>query len=42
MALRNFEPKLAVEIIKPKYGSGYRIGGRLVLTAKHLFRNGGK
>jgi hypothetical protein len=40
MALRNFEPKLAVEIIKPKYGSGYRIGGRLVLTAKHLFRNG--
>jgi hypothetical protein len=40
MALRNFEPKLAVEIIKPKYGSGYRIGGHLVLTAKHLFPNG--
>jgi hypothetical protein len=32
----------AVEVLvrseKPSYGSGYRIGGRLVLTAAHLFR----
>lgn len=39
MALRQFEPKRAVEVIvnsKPSHGSGYRIGGRLVLTAAHL------
>jgi hypothetical protein len=33
---RQFEPGRAVEITFPKYGSGYRIGGRLVLTAAHL------
>lgn len=33
---RQFEPGRAVEITSPKYGSGYRIGGRLVLTAAHL------
>jgi hypothetical protein len=33
---RRFDPKRAVEIIAPRYGSGYRIGGRLVLTAAHL------
>jgi len=33
---RQFEPGRALEIIFPKYGSGYRIGGRLVLTADHL------
>jgi len=32
-----FDSKRAVEILAPKYGSGYRIGGRLVLTAAHLF-----
>jgi hypothetical protein len=36
MPIKRFEPTLAVEIISPGYGSGYRIGGRLVLTAKHL------
>lgn len=36
MPIKRFEPTLAVEIIGPRYGSGYRIGGRLVLTAKHL------
>lgn len=36
MSIRQFEPSRAVEIITPKYGSGYRIGGRLVLTAAHL------
>ena len=34
-----FDPQRAVEIRRPKYGSGYRIGGRLVITAKHLFEN---
>jgi GUN4-like len=33
---RQFEPGRALEITSPKYGSGYRIGGRLVLTAGHL------
>jgi ankyrin repeat protein len=33
---RRFDPKRAVEITAPAYGSGYRIGGRLVLTAAHL------
>ena len=32
-----FHPDYAVEIVAPKYGSAYRIGGRLVLTCKHLF-----
>ncbi len=36
MSIRQFEPSRAVEIIAPRYGSGYRIGGRLVLTAAHL------
>ena len=41
MPIRQFEPCRAVEIIAPKYGSGYRIGGRLVLTAAHLLNNVG-
>jgi len=32
-----FHPDYAVEIVAPEYGSAYRIGGRLVLTCKHLF-----
>ena len=36
MASRQFEPGRAVEVISPTYGSAYRIGGRLVLTAAHL------
>lgn len=36
MPIRQFEPSRAVEVIAPRYGSGYRIGGRLVLTAAHL------
>jgi predicted NACHT family NTPase/thioredoxin-like negative regulator of GroEL len=35
MPIRQFEPHRAVEVIEPKYRSGYRIGGRLVLTAAH-------
>ncbi len=38
--VNTFEPVRAVEIVGPGYGSGYRIGGRLVLTAKHLFPDG--
>jgi tetratricopeptide (TPR) repeat protein len=34
--IRGFEPSRALEVIHPKYGSGYRIGGRLVLTAAHI------
>ena len=46
MPIRQFEPSRAVEIIPPKngagyYGTGYRIGGRLVLTAAHLLKNVG-
>jgi len=37
---RRFEPERAVEIVGPTYGSGYRIGGRLVLTVAHLFPAG--
>jgi hypothetical protein len=37
---RRFEPEQAVEITGPAYGSGYRVGGRLVLTAAHLFPAG--
>jgi len=33
---RQFQPGRAIEVIAPKYGSGYQIGGRLALTAKHL------
>lgn len=40
MVCRRFEPERAVEIVGPTYGSGYRIGGRLVLTAAHLFPTG--
>ncbi len=40
MVCRRFEPERAVEIVGPTYGSGYRIGGRLVLTAAHLFPAG--
>jgi hypothetical protein len=36
MPIRQFEPRRAVEIIAPSYGSGYRLGGSLVLTAAHL------
>lgn len=33
---REFEPGRAIEVISPKYGSAYQIGGRLVLTAAHV------
>jgi HEAT repeat protein/energy-coupling factor transporter ATP-binding protein EcfA2 len=36
MSIRKFEPSRAIEVTDPRYGSGYRIGGRLVLTAAHL------
>lgn len=36
MATQQFEPSRAIEIMFPRYGTGYRIGGRLVLTAAHL------
>lgn len=36
MASRAFEPQRALEVVAPKYGSAYRIGGRLVLTCAHL------
>ena len=42
MVCRRFEPERAVEIVEPYYGSGYRIGGRLVLTAAPLFPAGAK
>lgn len=32
-----FQPERAIEIIGSKYGTGYRVGGRLVLTCGHLF-----
>lgn len=35
-SIREFEPSRSVEVIAPRYGSGYRIGGGLVLTAAHL------
>jgi len=35
--MQKFQPNHAVEIVAPKYGSAYRIGGRLLLTCKHLF-----
>jgi hypothetical protein len=36
MPVQRIDPKRAVEITGPSYGSGYRIGGRLVLTASHV------
>src|SRR5688572_20918346 len=36
MSKRHFDPARAVEVIAPSYGSGYRIGDRLVLTSAHL------
>lgn len=36
MPIRQFEPNRGVEVFSPKYGTGYRIGGRLVLTVAHL------
>jgi inactive STAND/Trypsin-like peptidase domain len=39
MIVTNFFPPYAVEILGSEYGSGYRIGGRLVLTAAHLFES---
>jgi hypothetical protein len=35
--MSSFRPDNAVEITSPRYGTGYRIGGRLVLTCTHLF-----
>ncbi|MFM6664233.1 MAG: NB-ARC domain-containing protein [Microcystis panniformis] len=35
-----FQPDRALEIVAPKYGTAYRIGGRLLLTCRHLFDNG--
>ena len=37
MTVTEFLPHYSVEICGPSHGSGYRIGGRLVLTAAHLF-----
>ena len=37
MTVTEFLPSHSVEICSPTCGSGYRIGGRLVLTAAHLF-----
>jgi tetratricopeptide (TPR) repeat protein len=41
MAVQQFEPKRSVEISSSSYGTGYRIGGRLVLTAAHLLADKG-
>ncbi len=49
MSIREFQPSRAVEVIvwgenpeaQNSHGSGYRIGGRLVLTAAHLLRDVG-
>jgi len=35
-----FQPDRAIEVTSPLRGSAYRIGGRLVLTAKHLVETG--
>lgn len=40
--IRQFEPKRAVEVILPahnSYGSGYRIGGHLIITSAHLLKS---
>ncbi|MCA2812967.1 MAG: trypsin-like serine protease, partial [Microcystis sp. M090S1] len=34
-----FQPDRALEIVAPKYGTAYQIGGRLLLTCRHLFDN---
>ena len=39
--MRQCEPHRAVEIITPTYGTGYCLGGRLLLTCAHLFRGHG-
>lgn len=39
-AQRVFDPTRALEITAPSYGSGYRIGGLLVLTSAHLLAPG--
>ncbi|MGK7881959.1 MAG: HEAT repeat domain-containing protein [Crocosphaera sp.] len=36
--IKAFTPGYAVEIVAPYYGTGYRIGGRLILTCRHLFK----
>lgn len=41
MSIRRFEPSRAVEVLTPKYGCGYRIGGNLILTAAHLLNKVG-
>jgi hypothetical protein len=38
--MAQFQPDRALEIVAPKYGTAYRIGGRLLLTCRHLFDNG--
>jgi NTP pyrophosphatase (non-canonical NTP hydrolase) len=40
--MAQFQPDRALEIVAPKYGSAYRIGGPLLLTCKHLFDNDNK
>ncbi len=35
--IQSFTPSYAVEIVAPNYGTGYRIGGSLILTCRHLF-----
>jgi hypothetical protein len=37
--MSQFQPDRALEIVAPKYGTAYRIGGRLLLTCRHLFDN---
>ncbi len=37
--MAQFQPDRALEIVAPKYGTAYRIGGRLLLTCRHLFDN---
>ncbi len=37
--MSQFQPERALEIVAPQYGSAYRIGGRLLLTCRHLFDN---
>jgi hypothetical protein len=37
--MAQFQPDRALEIVAPEYGTAYRIGGRLLLTCRHLFDN---
>jgi len=39
MSIQKYEPSRGVEIRSPNGGSGYRIGGNLVLTASHVLFN---